>query len=233
MKSYVLIFAALLTLLALSCSGGGAIIPEYNVEGYVIVITGDSITSHIGQDSFNAAEPDFDFRSVLPPSPDGIETVTIVNTAIGGNMTMDIRKRFVRDCVNYHPDIAIINGGTNDIDHKMVSIESFVESWKRMLDECNDNGIRAVVMGVVPSTFFTDEQMMDRDAWNLALRNLTETYDGFIFVDPDPYVGDHRENGPEENLWNISEELDEGDGIHFNDAGYVELSRAILDALKD
>lgn len=218
--------------LATGCGGDGLILPKYeDVEGNVIVIIGDSIASHIDREAFASADPGFDFEGLFPPEERTGEGVTILNTAIGGNTITDIFRRFERDCTNYGPGVVIINGGTNDLYQGMTSKESYIAVWSKLLNDCEKKGIRAVVLGVVPSTYFSNSQMLDRDEWNAELKSITESHEGNIYVDPDPYVGAYRENGPEGNLWDIRPEYDKTDGLHFSDEGYIELARAILDTL--
>jgi len=213
------------------CSGSG-IVPDYmDLDGHVIVVTGDSIASHLERGTFDQALSAGTLEDLFQPAPDGLNTVHIVNTGIGGNFVKQIEGRFKRDCVLWHPETAVIFGGTNDLKHGTSSQESFISSWRSMLDMCRKHEIKAVVSGVIPSTSFSSELMRERDRWNNALRQLVKEYEGFIYIDPGPLVGQYREDGDEGNLWDIREEYDTLDGIHLSDEGYVALARGILEAI--
>jgi lysophospholipase L1-like esterase len=219
--------------LCAGCNGaGGIVVPEYHdVEGHVVVVIGDSIASHLTVATFLEASPQFDFLDLFPESPLEDPTVRLINTALGGNSIGMIERRFGRDCLSWRPEIAIINGGTNDIDAGNVSQNSFLGSWMRILDACEQHGARAIVLGIVPATDFSNAQMRERDRWNAALKAETERHPGFLYVNADPYVGAHRPDGDAGNLWDIDEKYDKLDGIHFTQEGYVRIALAILDAL--
>lgn len=203
-----------------------------DVEGHVILVTGDSIAAELTDMIFSDAAPDGDLCSAFGFGPLEDNSVYVINTAVGGARIAGIESRFAGDCVTFTPEIVIINGGTNDIRHMDTPKSTFIDSWTSMLDFCDQNGIRAVVLGIVPCSGCSNGKMRVRDDWNESLKELVSGYDGFFFVDADPYVGVFREGGDEGNLWDIKPEYDRGDALHFNREGATMIARAILDAFK-
>jgi lysophospholipase L1-like esterase len=201
--------------------------PEENV----IVVIGDSIASHLTNFAFDAASTSTVLEDFFPDNPSG-DPVQLINTAVGGNTTAQIRHRFDHDCLRYNPDIAIINGGTNDLRHGNVIQEDYIDAWRSILDACSNNGVVAVVLGVVPCTALSNDRMRERDRWNAALKSLVESYNGFIYCDADSYVGQFRDGGDPGNLWDIQPDLDIGDGVHFMQAGYNLIALALLDSME-
>ena len=200
-------------------------------EDNVIVVTGDSIASHLTNFAFDAAQTSTVLEDFFPVDPSG-DSVKLLNNATGGATIARVLNRFDSDCLRYNPDIAIINGGTNDLNRGDVEQEDYIDAWRSILDACDRNGVIAVVLGVVPSTAFSDERMRERDRWNDALKSLVEGYEGFIFCDAGQYVGQFRDGGDPDNLWDIQPDLDIGDGVHYMQAGYNLIALAILDSME-
>jgi lysophospholipase L1-like esterase len=154
--------------------------------------------------------------------------VTRQNMGIAGQLTSQVEARFTADVVNLKPRIALLQAGTNDIAPGTPEA-SFLADWKKMLDSCQANGIKPVVLLINPRNVYTAAQSQTRDRWNEALRALAAGYPGAVVVDPGTVVGEFRPGGPPNNLWNIAKAYSAGDGIHFNPAGYQRIAQAIVD----
>ena len=133
-----------------------------------VVITGDSIAADITPSVLNeaASRDSHNLRFERTPST---ESITLINTAIGGHTVEMIESRFERDCVSFNPGIAVINGGTNDLWGWGTSDTEFERGWTSILKMCESNGIIALALGIVPATGFPDDIMHKRDRWNTRL----------------------------------------------------------------
>ena len=200
-------------------------------EDNVIVVTGDSIASHLTDFAFDAAQTSTVLEDFFPADPSG-KSVKLINNATGGATIARVMNRLDSDCLRYNPDIAIINGGTNDLNHGDVSQEDYIDAWRSILDACDRHGVIVVVLRIVPSTYLSNERMRERDRWNAALKSLVESHEGFIYCDAGPYVGQYRDGGDPDNLWDIQPDLDIGDGVHYMQAGYNLIALAILDSME-
>jgi lysophospholipase L1-like esterase len=154
--------------------------------------------------------------------------VTRQNMGIAGQLTREVAGRFTTDVLNLKPRLALLQAGTNDIVGGP-SMVAFLASWKEMLDACQANGIKPLVLLINARDVYTMAQSQKRDSWNEALRALAAGYPGAVVVDPNPVVGEYRPGGPSNNLWNIAKAYSAGDGMHFNPAGYRRIAQAIVD----
>ncbi len=212
---------------------GEAVPIHLYMQAPVIVAIGDSIVAgRPGNYSFTEAREVMDLTASFPNIVADALSVTVQNMGTGGNTIGQVEERLVRDCVELKPKIAIINGGVNDLHTGKTSKAAFLESWTAILDTCEQNGIVAVVIGILPWSNGSNARMRVRDEWNASLRALVESHDGFAYVDGDPYVGVHREGGDPNNLWDIARECD-ADGIHFTREGDSRIALAILDAIDE
>jgi len=194
-----------------------------------MVITGDSISADFTVNIFNdaATRDNHSHRFTHPGQEGGIE---LINTGIGGHTIEMISERFERDCVDYSPDIAVVNGGTNDLWGWSPPDPLYENAWVSILHMARRSNIRIMALGIAPATIFPNDIMQKRDRWNGILKELIREFENFIYVDADSYVGKHRYSGPVGNFWDINVDCD-FDGVHFSRAGTVQIVRAILDSL--
>ncbi len=160
------------------------------------------------------------------------------NMGIGGQITSQIASRFAVDVLAKHPQIAVIEGGTNDLISGTISKDQFLVNWKTMLDACAANGIKVMVLLIWPgdatdiygNALLTNEKMVMRDDWNAALTALSETYHNSRVVNVDSFIGQYRPGGPPGNLWDLIPAYT-SDHLHLTEAGYAQVARALSMAL--
>jgi len=153
------------------------------------------------------------------------------NMAIGGQTTTSMATRFAADVVAAAPKYALIEGGVNDVAYGVLTLATTLTNYTTMLDACRTAGIIPIVLSILPWTAGTAEQSQDRDARNAAIRDLVLRYDGAVYVDAAPYVGQYRAGGDADNLWDILPGYTYDD-THYLPAGYVQIARAIADAIE-
>lgn len=153
------------------------------------------------------------------------------NMGIGGQTTTSIGSRFVRDMVDLHPGLAVIEGGVNDLANSGTKA-TFIGNWTSMLAAAQaDSNIKIIlVLKILPWTNGTGAQMQARDDWNASLETLAANYSKAIVVDASSYVGQYRAGGDANNLWDIKSEYD-SDGVHFNPAGHTAIAQALADEI--
>ncbi len=156
---------------------------------------------------------------------------TWADQGIGSNTTSQMVSRFTTDVVNLKPQIVILNGGVNDIAGGG-SQATFTSNYTTMLNACQSNGLKAVVLNILPWTNGTTVQMQTRDTWNAALVTLVGTYPGFVSVDASLYVGSVRVGGDANNLWNIAPAFAAGDGVHYTTTGYDLIAGVVARGLQ-
>jgi len=156
--------------------------------------------------------------------------MTRQNMGIPGQTTAQIAARFTADVVSLKPRLALLEGGSAaDIDGDLGSQSSWLANFKRMLDACQANSIKPVVLLILPALGATNSQSQKRDTWNMALRALASGYPGAVIVDATAYVGAFRPGGPPGNLWTVAQPYSAGDPWHFTPAGYQRIAQAIVD----
>lgn len=157
------------------------------------------------------------------------------NMGYGGETSTATLTRFDADCVDQHPQIAvIIAGGINDYlsDHAGW-YQTNLDNITAMCEACKYAGILAVVCSIGPCTARTNAEMQEADLRNAALQAIVESYDSAIWVDIAPWVGQFRAGGDAGNLWDIltSPDCDAGDTVHYSPVGYERVAAAIYEAL--
>jgi lysophospholipase L1-like esterase len=160
--------------------------------------------------------------------------VTRQNMGIPGQTVAQFVARFTPDVVNLKPRIALLEGGGSaDIERSDglgKTLEIYLANFKKMLDACQANGIKPVVLLILPrGSGTTADQSQKRDIWNAALRDLAKGYSGAVVVDASAYVGVSRPDGSPNNLSSIDRAYSAGDKWHFTPAGYQRIAEAVVD----
>jgi len=205
----------------------------------VVASTGDSISTFVGgkfASFFNGVfgtEFNTTYTSIVAEN----YGYSYQNMGISGsiikspNLVFSITDRFEADVISLHPKLVILEGGINDINASTTK-EQFLEGYESMLELCVDNEIVSVVilMGPAKSGSVSDSNMINRDDWNSALRDLADNYNAII-VNPDDYIGENRASGPEGNKWDLKDDCSY-DGIHTSVIGSAQIAQAIIDAIE-
>jgi lysophospholipase L1-like esterase len=174
-----------------------------------------------------ANQPEQDLLSLLGEQ----WRVSRQNMGIKGSTIDQVSARFSSDVVNLKPRIALIGAGSTDILRGPgMSLTAYLAHWRSMLDACQANGIKPLVILSHPSVSrFTSAQSRLRDEWNDALRELVKGYPRAVVIDISRYVGEPRPSGPAGNLWNTQRKYLWTDGVRFNNAGIQQVVRAIVE----
>ncbi len=80
----------------------------------------------------------------------------IINQGINGNTTGDMRYRFERSVLNYHPTHVVIMGGSNDVICQ-VSYDRIILNLKTMTENALAEGIK-VILGTPPAIDYPEEE---------------------------------------------------------------------------
>jgi lysophospholipase L1-like esterase len=153
------------------------------------------------------------------------------NMGIGGQTTTEIRARFLADAIALKPRYLLMNGGVNDIGGASpVNKATFLDNWTYELNQTVAAGIVPIVMAILPWTAGSNEQHVDKDDRNAALKALVATYPTAIMVDATNAVGQFRPGGAVGNKWDIIPALT-ADNVHFTIAGQQAIAAVISAAL--
>jgi lysophospholipase L1-like esterase len=155
------------------------------------------------------------------------------NMGHGGDTTTQMLARFDTDVILLKPRICLIQGGVNDIFGGVITKMTYLSNIKDMLDKCVTNGIYAVISEIMPWTNGSNAQMQIRDLWTADLRTLVAAYTKkkAFLINWDTILGKNRVGGDIGNLWDIKTVYD-GDGVHFNEAGYSAIADEIYKVIQ-
>lgn len=208
---------------------------EMYMRAPVLVGIGDSIISgypnnHTLVESDLTTLPETDIVSYLGEQ----WRVTRQNMAIPADPITDVVARFTTDVVNLKPRLALLEGGPAAniarSDGLGQTLDTYLSTFKKLLDACQANSIKPVVLLILPGGPGTTlSQARQIDGWNAALRELAKGYAGAVTIDASTYVGAARSDGPAGNLWRIDPAFSAGDPWHCNPAGYHRIAQAIVD----
>ena len=200
---------------------------EFYMDAPDIVFIGDSIISGFPNNrSFLEIVETTEIPSTIENQFSGYTRLVYQNMGLPGQTTTQIAQRFLADAVALSPHIIVADGGINDIGLGL-SFESFMSNWKFMLDETKSRNIVLLAQAILSCSKCNEEQMLLRDQWNLALKNLVGQYPNAAMMDASEYIGQFRPTGPEGNLWDVKQTYDSEDGVHFNKYGNQAIAFAI------
>ncbi len=152
------------------------------------------------------------------------------NMGIGSNTSTQMLARFTADVVDLKPKMVVIFVGVTDIIIGGISKSTFLSNVTAMLDSCVTNSIIPVVGKATPWTNGTTDEMQQLDEWMADLAALVGGYFGSVWANFDTDMGQFREGGDAENLWDLQAAYD-GDGIHLTVAGYIKAAAVVNDAI--
>lgn len=76
-----------------------------------------------------------------------LAVINVINTAIGGENSIQGEKRFKQDVINHHPDVIFIDYGLND---RGVGLEKAKKSWEKMIKSALKKNIKVVLLTPSP-----------------------------------------------------------------------------------
>jgi len=165
------------------------------------------------------------FDSLFPGRP-------YVGRGISGQTTPQMLVRFRQDVIALKPTVVVILGGTNDIAGNTgpSTLEMIEDNLRSMTELAKANGIRVVLVSVLPAADYPWKRGMDPAPKIIALNAWIKQYAasaGAVFLDLHTPMSDGR-GGMRPEL--------SGDGVHPNAAGYALMAKltqpAIEQALK-
>jgi len=206
---------------------------EVYMEAPQIVMIGDSLTAgHKGNETFLEYTGDFNETFAYPYQLANLLGWSHQNMGIGSKTSVQIEARFDQDVIALNPRFAVLNSGTNDLAVGLTKTE-FIDANKSMFDKCAMAGIKLLVVGILPWSLATDQQMHDRDIWLDELVNLIRQYDNIGYIDTSEYIGINRATGPASNLWDQNLSYRDPDRTHWNATGYKVIANVLLWGLEE
>jgi len=196
------------------------------------IAVGDSIIAgHPGHYSFIEATSTTSLTNNAWYWMNNTRSAIYQNMGIGSNTSTLLLARFTNDVIDLKPNYVIILIGVNDLINS-VSKTTYINNMTSILDLCQTNSIKPIVIKILPWSNGTAVQMQIRDDWMSDLETLVLSYDSTLWLDLDFYIGQNRVTGDTGNLWDINPAYS-ADGIHLNAAGYQAMGEAIEDLLVD
>jgi len=182
-----------------------------------IVAFGDSLTSFFEL----TPEQQFPVQLAQDLAADGVVS-DVLNFGVGGEQTINGLQR-VDTVVAAHPDITIVEFGTNDAIHDVPN-DRTETNLDGILHELSDNGIGIVLAGAYPnfdngSSVVGHLDPQDAANFEAIYPRLAARYDAVLY----PHFTDGVVTNPS---------LTVGDGIHQNAAGAAYIAANILDQVE-
>ncbi len=199
-------------------------IPKVHSNGKIVFI-GDSITSD--------RESYFNIIKKIYENEPGL---TWIDAAISGDKSDDAKMKFYERVMNFHPDIAHILIGTNDMrenrdedGESCIGLDEYRRNLVYMVKRLQKNKVHIILSTISPVLVdgigkrFPDDhwnyQKANIDAVNSIIEEVAETF-GAQFNDMRKVYGSYR-----------AEEILLNDGLHLNALGQRLLAENVLTAL--
>jgi lysophospholipase L1-like esterase len=218
----------LITAPAIAIAGGGTLTDWSNMNFYKdrneklkkntdpnrVVFMGNSITQQWS---------DFD--------PSFFLEYPFVNRGIGGQTSPQMLIRFRSDVVNLKPKAVVIMAGTNDLagNTGLISAENTAENIFSMAEIAIANNIVVYICSTLPAIDFLWSTGLEPASKIVKLNTILKSYcteNGLTYIDYYTSMADS------EGGLKVPEYTAENDLVHPNLAGYKEMKKIILSALK-
>ncbi len=218
----------LITAPAITIAGGGTLTDWSNMNFYKdrneklkkntdpnrVVFMGNSITQQWS---------DFD--------PSFFLEYPFVNRGIGGQTSPQMLIRFRSDVVNLKPKAVVIMAGTNDLagNTGLISVENTAENIFSMAEIAIANNIVVYICSTLPAIDFLWSTGLEPASKIVKLNTILKSYcteNGLTYIDYYTSMADS------EGGLKVPEYTAENDLVHPNLAGYKEMKKIILSALK-
>ncbi len=209
-------------------------IKTYGFGSPVFAIAGDSIAAgHPAHYSFIETTNTTNIpNQILYQLSHFQDNASYQNMGIGSQTTTMIAARFDRDVGNLSPNVAVIQGGVNDVIGGAANpvIEGNIAT---MANTSLANDITPIVILPLPWTSGTTNQMLQMDNLTGNMSTSICTWSGVYCVNASPYVGIPRVGGSPGNLWDINASYTADASVHYNEAGYTQIALAISDKIDE
>lgn len=152
-----------------------------------------------------------------------------IGRGISGQTTPQMLIRFRQDVVALRPAVVVILGGTNDIAGNTgpSSPEMIADNIASMAEISRANGIRVVIVSVLPAYDYPWKRGLEPAPKIVALNNLLREYarrHGATWLDLHSAMRDGRDG--------LRSELSD-DGVHPNEAGYRVMTPLAAEAIRE
>jgi len=161
--------------------------------------------------------------------PDFFKANNLAGCGISGQVSGEMLERFQKDVVNLHPDIVVINAGTNDIAENQGAYNEDVTFGNIVLmaDMARANGIRPVLTSVLPAASFRWRPSVTDAPEKIA--SLNARIQAYALDNDIPYVNYYA------SMVTLRRALDAAytnDGVHPTAAGYDVMEPLLLQTLE-
>lgn len=195
--------------------------------GTTILFTGDSVTDCGRRDDAERHHGWGYVRIIADQLPEA----TVINTGIGGDRAVDVRRRLHTDVLDHRADVVSIMVGINDTwrrydSNDPTSTASYEATYRDILEPVAASGARLVLLEpfLLP---VTDEQRAwreDLDPRIDVVHGLAVEYDA-ILVKTDAALTERAQSRGAATL--------AADGVHPTDEGHAAIAALWLDAVHD
>ena len=111
-------------------------------DHWEIAVLGDSISHGGGHISYGPENLEYSWLHYL--------AFPALNLAQSGNISRDMRERFERDVVPFHPRYLLIMGGTNDLRSEDFTVDFVIENMEAIKEKCRQYGIKPIFLTLPP-----------------------------------------------------------------------------------
>ena len=206
-------------------------IKVYGQSPMIVTIGASTMAGHPGHYSGVENSLVFNPSSSIPYQLKMIDSKYVYqNMGIGSETSNDVVARFTAHCIDLKPKIVVLSCGMNDLGGS-VTKETYLSNMTTMLDACVAASIVPVIVKLQPYTGTSNLFSQTKDDWMASLQSIVSTYEGSIWIDLDPILGQFREGGDAGNLWDFISGLTV-DGVHPNTDGYTLIAEKIDTEIK-
>ncbi|OZS78202.1 hypothetical protein CF394_07395 [Tetzosporium hominis] len=149
----------------------------------------------------------------------------LINKGVSGNTTNDAMKRFSKDILAQHPDLVVIQFGSNDSSaHKHVAREMYKANLEQMVQAIGPERCILVTPPPVDETKQTQRSNQVLEAYGDAVKEVVAEYKtGFA----DLYAAFMKHP----NLA-VALKGKEDDGLHYGEAGYAVVAETLVPVIQ-
>lgn len=162
--------------------------------------------------------------------PEFFKTNNYIGRGISGQTSYQFLLRFREDVINLHPELVVINAGTNDAAENTgpYNINITLGNIVSMVELAKANKIKVILTSVLPASEFCWNKKITDAADRIAALNAK--IEAYAKANKIPYINYYKEmvSNPERSLTPAYTE----DGVHPNKKGYAVMEALIKPAIK-